>query len=134
MGARRSADGGLDGTIAGGVNGTGGNVVQPLALLPSRFVSAVVLPSTRIRGEQRPIAAVAAVLLAAGLFSVSWERLANLTVLGYNVKLPVVLFSLAADQWGLFGLAARRLDMRDLLTVAFILAGSILVILAGAQA
>lgn len=45
-----------------------------------------------------------------------------------------VLFSLAADQWGFFGLAARKLDRRDLLTVAFILAGSLLVILAGAQA
>nr|WP_272213411.1 DMT family transporter [Marinicella sp. W31]MDC2879365.1 DMT family transporter [Marinicella sp. W31] len=42
-----------------------------------------------------------------------------------------VLFSLAADQWGFFGLPARRLDLRDLMAVLFILAGSVLVIISG---
>lgn len=42
-----------------------------------------------------------------------------------------VLFSMAADQWGLFGLPARRLDLRDLMAVVFILAGSVLVIMSG---
>ena len=42
-----------------------------------------------------------------------------------------VLFSMAADQWGLFGLPARRLDLRDLMAVIFILAGSVLVIMSG---
>ncbi|AQZ50322.1 hypothetical protein Mame_00948 [Martelella mediterranea DSM 17316] len=45
-----------------------------------------------------------------------------------------VLFSLAADYWGFFGLPARRLDRRDLVVVALILAGGLLVIMAGATA
>lgn len=44
-----------------------------------------------------------------------------------------VLFSLAADYWGFFGLPARKLDMRDLLTVTLILMGSLLIILSGAS-
>jgi len=50
------------------------------------------------------LALVTAVLVAAGLLTVSWERLGNLTVAGYNAKLPVLLFSaaalLAAPRWG----------------------------------
>lgn len=42
-----------------------------------------------------------------------------------------VLFSLAADKWGLFGLPSRRLDLRDGAAVALILAGSIVIILYG---
>ncbi|WP_180899358.1 DMT family transporter [Martelella soudanensis] len=45
-----------------------------------------------------------------------------------------VLFSLAADYWGFFGLPARKLDRRDLCVVALILTGGLLVILAGATA
>ncbi|TPW32602.1 EamA-like transporter family protein [Martelella alba] len=45
-----------------------------------------------------------------------------------------VIFSLAADRWGLFGLPARKLDLRDFLTVALILGGSVAVILAGGPA
>ncbi|MGV0911012.1 DMT family transporter [Martelella sp. FOR1707] len=44
-----------------------------------------------------------------------------------------VLFSLAADYWGFFGLPARRLDRRDVIVVALILAGGLLVILSGAE-
>lgn len=40
-------------------------------------------------------------------------------------------FSMAADRWGLFGLPARRLDLRDLAAVVLILAGSALIILYG---
>jgi len=41
------------------------------------------------------------------------------------------LFSLAADNWGLFGLPARRPDLRDLASVVLILSGSALIILFG---
>ncbi|WP_174804091.1 DMT family transporter [Martelella limonii] len=43
-----------------------------------------------------------------------------------------VLFSLAADYWGFFGLEARKLDRRDFIVVGLILAGGLLVILSGA--
>jgi len=39
-----------------------------------------------------------------------------------------IVFSLAADQWGLFGIAKRRLRLGDLLALALIVAGSALVI------
>ena len=42
-----------------------------------------------------------------------------------------VVFSLAADHWGLFGLPKRRLELRDLAAVLLILAGSALIILVG---
>lgn len=42
-----------------------------------------------------------------------------------------VVFSLAADRWGLFGLPKRRLEWRDLAAVLLILAGSALIILVG---
>ncbi|KQR67815.1 hypothetical protein ASG25_00175 [Rhizobium sp. Leaf384] len=41
------------------------------------------------------------------------------------------IFSLAADQWGLFGLAKRRLTGRNLAALALILGGSALIILEG---
>lgn len=41
------------------------------------------------------------------------------------------IFSLAADHWGLFGLAKRRLQARNLAALALILAGSALIILYG---
>ena len=40
-------------------------------------------------------------------------------------------FSLAADRWGLFGLARRKLTLRDAGAVVLIIAGSILIILFG---
>jgi bacterial/archaeal transporter family-2 protein len=42
-----------------------------------------------------------------------------------------VVFSLAADRWGLFGLPKRRPGARDLLALALILAGSAIIILFG---
>lgn len=42
-----------------------------------------------------------------------------------------VAFSLAADQWGFFGLPKRRLGLRDTGAVALISAGSLLIILFG---
>lgn len=42
-----------------------------------------------------------------------------------------VVFGLAADQWGLFGLPKRRLGLRDAGAVALIAAGSLLIILYG---
>lgn len=42
-----------------------------------------------------------------------------------------VAFSLAADQWGLFGLPKRRLTRRDAAAVALIVSGSLLIILVG---
>jgi Uncharacterized protein conserved in bacteria len=42
-----------------------------------------------------------------------------------------VVFSLAADRWGLFGFPRRRLDLRDAGAVALIVAGSLLIILFG---
>ncbi|PYE36944.1 transporter family-2 protein [Rhizobium sp. PP-F2F-G38] len=44
------------------------------------------------------------------------------------------IFSLAADHWGLFGLAKRRLTIRNLGALALILAGSALIILEGRSA
>lgn len=41
-----------------------------------------------------------------------------------------VIFSLAADTWGFFGLPKRRPDARDLATLGLILAGSALIIFA----
>lgn len=45
-----------------------------------------------------------------------------------------VVFSLAADRWGFFGLPRRRSDIRDLLALGLILAGSALIILFGMDA
>ena len=45
-----------------------------------------------------------------------------------------VIFSLAADLWGFFGLPRRRPDARDLCAVALILGGSALIILVGRAA
>ncbi|MBE7732322.1 DMT family transporter [Devosia faecipullorum] len=42
-----------------------------------------------------------------------------------------VVFGLAADQWGLFGLAKRRLTLRDAAAVALIVSGSLLIIFIG---
>lgn len=42
-----------------------------------------------------------------------------------------VAFSLAADKWGLFGLPARRLELRDAAAIALIAGGSALIILYG---
>lgn len=42
-----------------------------------------------------------------------------------------VAFSLAADQWGLFGLPRRRLTLRDAAAVALIVSGSLLIIFIG---
>lgn len=42
-----------------------------------------------------------------------------------------VVFSLAADTWGFFGLPRRRLDLRDLAVILLIGAGSLLIILFG---
>lgn len=39
-----------------------------------------------------------------------------------------IVFSLAADQWGLFGIAKRRLRLADAVALALIVAGSALVI------
>ena len=41
------------------------------------------------------------------------------------------ILSLAADYWGLLGLAKRRLDLRDAGAVILIAAGSLLIILVG---
>lgn len=45
-----------------------------------------------------------------------------------------VIFSLAADFWGLFGLQKRRPEARDLVAIALILSGSALIILVGRAA
>lgn len=42
-----------------------------------------------------------------------------------------VVFSLAADLWGLFGLPSRKLSSRDFGALALVVAGSILIILFG---
>lgn len=70
----------------------------------------------------------AATVVAASLAVNSPLALSGAIALGLGGQ---VLFSLAADQWGFFGLPARRLDLRDLMAVIFILAGSILVIMSG---
>jgi O-antigen ligase len=75
--------------------------------------SQVVVPAPRRRGLIVPpldvreargrighgVRRIAGVLLALGLFTASWDRLANIGVASYNVKLPAVLLTLA------FGLA-----------------------------
>jgi transporter family-2 protein len=45
-----------------------------------------------------------------------------------------VVFSLAADRWGLFEMPVRRPDARDLAALALIVAGSVLIILVGMAA
>lgn len=45
-----------------------------------------------------------------------------------------VVFSLAADQWGLFGMPRRRLGLRDAGAIGLIVAGSLLIILFGVGA
>lgn len=42
-----------------------------------------------------------------------------------------VVFGLAADRWGLFGLPRRKLSLRDMSALALIIAGSALIILFG---
>lgn len=42
-----------------------------------------------------------------------------------------LLFSLVADGWGLFGLPKRRITRRDFSALALVLAGSLLILLAG---
>lgn len=42
-----------------------------------------------------------------------------------------LLFGLIADGWGLFGLPRRRISLRDFAALALVLAGSLLILLAG---
>lgn len=42
-----------------------------------------------------------------------------------------LVFGLVADGWGLFGLPKRRITFRDFLALALVLAGSLLILLAG---
>lgn len=44
-----------------------------------------------------------------------------------------VLFGLAADRWGILGLPRRRIGVLDLLPVAMIVAGSLIIILFGSK-
>jgi len=53
-------------------------------------------PAEAAGGRTRVVDVIATVGVAVGLFTVSWDRLANLSLGGYNVKLPSLVFSLAA--------------------------------------
>lgn len=85
--------------------------MPPVADLPSRVRRSVTVPSAASR---RPALGgrIAAVLLAAGLFTISWERFGDIALGGYNVKLPVVLLSVAAlltiPNWWRWLMSLRR--------------------------
>ena len=44
-----------------------------------------------------------------------------------------VLFGLAADRWGILGLPRRRIALLDLVPIAMIVAGSLIIILFGSS-
>lgn len=69
--------------------------MQRLAELPSRALRAVSSPSPET-ARSGALVRLASMLLAAGLLTVSWERLANVVVASYNVKLPALLLCGAA--------------------------------------
>lgn len=93
------------------------------------------------RGREAPAARPAAPLWAY-LGGISGAATVMLTSTAVNSPLALAgtlalglsgqaIFSLAADHWGLFGLAKRRLTVRNLAALALILAGSALIILEG---
>lgn len=86
----------MSASISDGLDDTAGARVQSLTELASCALRAMTAPATRARGQLRPVSVAAALITGLGLFTLSWERFANLPVAGYNVKFPVLLFCVAA--------------------------------------
>lgn len=102
----------------------------------------VILALFRLRPTPAPLVTSGKAPLWAYLGGVSGALTVMLTSSAVNSPLALagtlalglggqVVFSLAADQWGLFGLPRRSLDLRDLGAVLLIGAGSLLIILFG---
>lgn len=100
----------------------------------------LVLPRRRISSEPRPPAPLWAYL--GGLSGAATVVLSSMAV-NSPAGLPGTLalglagqlvFGLIADGWGLFGLPKRRITIRDFAALALVLAGSLLILLAGRAA
>ncbi|WP_421592699.1 DMT family transporter [Shinella sp. M27] len=97
----------------------------------------LVLPRRRASVEPRPPAPLWAYL--GGLSGAATVVLSSMAV-NSPAGLPGTLalglagqlvFGLVADGWGLFGLPKRRITIRDFAALALVLAGSLLILLAG---
>lgn len=100
----------------------------------------LVLPRRRPSSEPRPPAPLWAYL--GGLSGAATVVLSSMAV-NSPAGLPGTLalglagqlvFGLVADGWGLFGLPKRRITLRDFTALALVLAGSLLILLAGRNA
>lgn len=100
----------------------------------------LVLPRRRPSSEPRPPAPLWAYL--GGLSGAATVVLSSMAV-NSPAGLPGTLalglagqlvFGLVADGWGLFGLPKRRITIRDFAALALVLAGSLLILLAGRAA
>lgn len=100
----------------------------------------LVLPRRRISSEPRSPAPLWAYL--GGLSGAATVVLSSMAV-NSPAGLPGTLalglagqlvFGLVADGWGLFGLPKRRITIRDFAALALVLAGSLLILLAGRAA
>lgn len=100
----------------------------------------LVLPGRRASAEPRPPAPLWAYL--GGLSGAATVVLSSMAV-NSPAGLPGTLalglagqlvFGLVADGWGLFGLPKRRITYRDFAALALVLAGSVLILLAGKAA
>lgn len=105
-------------------------------------VAAIALLAMLWKRRPAPTQALGKAPLWAYLGGVSGAATVMLTSTAVNTPLALagtlalglagqVVFSLAADQWGFFGLPKRRLGLRDAGAVAMIVAGSLLIILVG---
>lgn len=97
----------------------------------------LILPRRRASSEPRPPAPFWAYL--GGLSGAATVVLSSMAV-NSPAGLPGTLalglagqlvFGLVADGWGLFGLPKRRITIRDFTALALVLAGSLLILLAG---
>ena len=136
-----------------------GGVLASLGLL-AYLIGGRVTALTRIAGQlEWPYVAVAVLCAMASYFMVGLALREVLALLGHSLSFPVVLgialtsttvnsplalsgtlalglagqviFGLAADRWGLFGMPVRIPRPRDLAALALIVAGSALIILFG---
>lgn len=81
--------------------------VEARNIRPRRSTRLLVAPSARAT-DAGVVARAASILCALGIFTVSWERLANVGAGPYNVKISVLLFAVAALLGGRSWSAALR--------------------------
>ncbi|WP_417308795.1 DMT family transporter [Devosia sp.] len=98
-----------------------------LMVLPKRTPSAAGVPKAPLWAYLGGLSGAATVMLTSSAVN-SALALSGTLALGLAGQ---VLFGLAADRWGWFGLPSRRLERRDVLSLALILSGSAIIIFLG---